>query len=212
MKNYFRISFVATLLLINIHFVSAQHSSAFKKFNKLSCPEKCWVFWHPFIAKKAYLKTQDVLKITDSIARITVLDGDKNGGQVDAFRHSYWMALLSRYIGSRRALKLGRAHERANHIDFKKHRLEDGSHPDKASGEMDLYNNRVGAAITKENKTASDKELQTLIITAIKAGKMKIIKKDSLGNFLDSNNIVIPADSLKGKWENRKYLVSSKKP
>lgn len=197
------------ILLLHVAHIQAQKTSVFKSFFKLSRPEKCWVMRHPFIAKKAFIKTQDVLKITDSIAKTTVLDGDKNGGQVDAFRHAYWMALLSKHFGRHKALRLGRAHEKGNHIDYKKHRLEEGTHPDKVSSDMDLYNNIGGAALENDNKTATDKELQTLVINAIKAGKMKIIKKDSHGNFLDKDNTIIPADSLKGKWENGKCLINS---
>lgn len=190
-------------------YLKAQQESVFKKFSQLSRPEKYWAFRHPFTAKKAWKITQDVLKVTDSIAGVKTLDGDQNGGQVDAFRHSYWMASLAQSIGWRKALKLGRSHEKANYIDFKKHRLEDGAHPDKPSGDMDIYNNKAGATIGKENKNVSGKDLQILIIDAIKAGKMKIIKKDSLGNFLDEKGIIIPADSLQGKWINNKCLVGS---
>lgn len=191
--------------------LKSQQTSAFKKFSKLSRPEKCWAFQHPFILKKTWNITQEVLKITDSIAGVITLDGDKNGGQVDAFRHAYWMASLAQHIGWRRALKLGRAHEKANYIDFKKHKLEDGTHPDKAGSNMDLYNNKVGAVIGKENKNIFGKDLQIIIIDAIKAGKMKIVKKDSIGNFLDEKGNIIPADSLQGKWENAKCLVDSNK-
>lgn len=189
--------------------LKSQNTSAFKKFSHLSRPEKCWALRHPFILKKTWNITQHVLKITDSIAEVKTLDGDKNGGQVDAFRHAYWMAKLTQEIGWRKSLKLGRAHEKANYIDFKKHRLEDGTHPDKASGDMDLYNNKTGSVIGKSNKETEDKEIQILVIDAIIAGKMKIIKKDSIGNFLDIDNNIIPSDSLQGKWNNGKCLVNS---
>jgi hypothetical protein len=209
MKIHFKIVlFIILSLPISLH---AQSTSAYKKFINLSRPEKCWVLCHPFVAKKTWSITQKVLLITDSISKTTTLDGDKNGGQVDAFRHAYWMALLAENIGWRKALKLGRAHEKANYIDFKKRRLEDGTHPDKASGDMDLYNNKTGNDIAKANKNIVGNKLQSLVIAAVQAGKMKIIKKDSLGNFLDENNFIIPADSLKGKWNNGKCLISSGK-
>jgi hypothetical protein len=191
--------------------LQAQSTSVFKKFSQLSCPEKCWVLHHLFVAKKTLAITQKVLLVTDSITKTNILDGDKNGGQVDAFRHAYWMASLAQSIGWRKALKLGRAHEKANFIDFKKHHLEDGTHPDKASGDMDLYNNKIGIEIAKANKHVVGKKLQSLIIAAIQAGRMKIIKKDNLGNFLDEKNIIIPTDSLKGKWNNGKCLINSDK-
>ncbi|HQH19879.1 MAG TPA: hypothetical protein PKZ43_10015 [Bacteroidales bacterium] len=197
-------------LFLNISCIQSQTNSVSEKFRELSRPEKCWVFKHPFVAKKTWLITQKVIAVCDSIANVNTLDRDKNGGQVDAFRHAYWMATLAQQIGWRKALKLGRAHEKANYIDYKKHRLEDGAHPDKASGDMDLYNNKIGIKIGKENKNISEVELQVLVIDAIIGGQMKIIKKDSLGNFLDEKNNIIPTDSLKGKWDNGKCLVSSK--
>jgi hypothetical protein len=207
LKNYLKIFFIIFLLLP--FSLQAQNNSAFKKFSQLSRPEKFWVIRHPFIAKKTLTITQKVLLVTDSIAKTTTLDGDKSGGQVDAFRHAYWMASLAQNIGWRKALKLGRAHEKANHIDFKKHRLEEGQHPDKASGDMDIYNNKVGIEIAKANKKLIRHEMQQEVTSSILAGKMKIIKKDSLGNFLGENNNIIPADSLKGKWNNGKCLVNS---
>jgi len=201
--------YILFLMLFLSSLLQAQNISSLKKFSKLSRPEKCWVLQHPFVTKKTLTITQKVLLVTDSIAKTTTLDGDKSGGQVDAFRHAYWMASLAQSIGWRKALKLGRAHEKSNYIDFKKHRLEDGQHPDKASGDMDIYNNKVGIEIVKANKNIIDKNLQLLVISAIEAGRMKIIKKDILGNFLDENNNIIPTDSLKGKWNNGKCLVNS---
>jgi hypothetical protein len=208
MKIFSKIFLLFFFIVISLS-LKSQHTFVFEKFSQLNRPEKCWAFRHPFIVKKAWKITQEVLKVTDSIANVKTLDGDRNGGQVDAFRHSYWMATLAQNIGWRRALGLGRAHEKANYIDFKKHRIEEGTHPDKAGSDMDLYNNKVGAITGKENKNVAGKDLQILIIDAIKAGKMKIIKKDSLGNFLDMSGIIIPADSLPGKWESAKCLVNS---
>jgi len=43
-----------------------------------------------------------------------LLDGDASGGQVDAFRHAYWMARLHQEIGKRAAFSLGKSHEKEN--------------------------------------------------------------------------------------------------
>ena len=191
--------------------MEAQKISALKKFKELSRPEKYWVFKHPFVAKKAWRITQEVIKVTDSVAYINTLDHDRNGGQVDAFRHAYWTASLVQHIGWRKVLKLGKAHEKGNYFDYLKHRLEDGSHPDKADGDMDLFNNEIGIKYGRKDKHISETDLQIMIIDAIIVGKMKIIKKDSLGNFLDEKNNIIPADSLKGRWANAKCLINSNK-
>src|SRR5437868_602487 len=81
------------------------------EFRKLSCPEKRWVFFHLFIAKKAFKLTQQARATSKEMAKNPLTDGDENGGQVDAFRHAYWMALLSQNICWRKARGLGKAHE-----------------------------------------------------------------------------------------------------
>ena len=195
---------VSCFLLIFLNFFAQKTS--FQKFKQLSFPEKRWVIWHPFVAKKAYLVSIETRKITNQIRKDSVLVGSGNGQQVDAFRHTYWMALLTNEIGWRRARKLGVAHEKGNYRDFKKRKNEDGVIPDKISSEMDLYNNSVGIKIAK---TSQKTDYMQLIITAIKNGECKIIKADKKGNYLDCDGVIILNESLNGKWENNKCLVAS---
>ena len=84
-------------------------------FSKLSRPEKCWVVFHPFIAKKAYIISLEARNISRTLEKDSTLDHDADGGRVDAFRHAYWMARLAQEIGWRKARKLGNAHERGNY-------------------------------------------------------------------------------------------------
>jgi hypothetical protein len=196
-------------LLITSFFVQSltafAQDSAFKSFKEISCAEKWWVITHPFVAKKA-LKISQLARIkTDSIQQKNILNGTGNGDQVDAFRHTFWMAKLTQAIGSKKARKLGVAHEKGNKRDFKKGNKEEGSLPDKISSEMDLFNNTVGIAIGKERP----ENLVQFVIEEVKKGNCKIIKKDTLGNFLDCDGNIIPTESLKGKWENTKCLVKS---
>ncbi len=178
-------------------------------FKNISSPEKMWVVFHPFKAKRAFLISKDAIHITDSICEINILGKDKNGGRADAFKHSYWMARLTQVIHKNAALKLGIAHEKGNYKTFKKNKLEDGFHPDKLSSEMDLLNNRVGVRIGAANNTLDKKLLIEMLVERIKKGEMKIIKKDELGNFLTCDGSIIQKDSLVGKWENKKCLISS---
>jgi hypothetical protein len=174
----------------------------------LSSPEKCWVVFHPFKAKKAFNITKIALVKTDSLLKENVFT-DLNGGKLDAFKHSFWMASLSQTIGSRASLKLGKAHEKGNYKTFKKNQLEDGFLPDQKSSEMDLYNNTVGARLGTENKSFTPKELVDIVVSEIQNGTMKVLKKDSLGNFITCDGEIIIKDSLQGKWENNKCLVFS---
>lgn len=185
--------------------VSAQESNLMK-FRRLSGSEKCWVIFHPFVAKKALKISEKTRDITKEIKRKKVLTGNGNGGQIDAFRHAFWMAILTQEIGARRARSLGKKHEKGNYKDFKKRRLEDGVIPDGISSEMDLYNNEIGIELGIKNNGL---DLQKQVVEAVLKGKCKIIKKDASNNFLDCDGNYIPIENLKGQWENKKCLVWS---
>ena len=132
---------------------TAFSQSNLSKFWKLSGPKRTWVLFHPFKAKKSLEISKEANRIADSIKKSTLLDKDGAGGQVDAFRHAYWMARLRPEIGKSAARSLGKAHEKENYQTYKKQKLEDGVVPDKISSEMDLYNNEIGLSlITKEVK------------------------------------------------------------
>lgn len=182
-----------------------------KQFKKLSSPEKCWVIFHPFKAKKAFIVSKKVQQISDSIQKTNLLDKDGNGGQVDAFRHAFWMASLAKKIGKRSAKSLGKAHEKGNYKQFKKKQFEEGTVPDAIASEMDLFNNLVGLVVYEQNKKVPEKTVMDCVIEKIKNAELKIIKKDSLGNFLRCDGTIISAIELLGKWENEKCLIPSGK-
>ena len=184
--------------------------SDWQQFKKLSCPEKKWVIFHPFKAKKAFKISEEARRVSDSVAKTPLLDGDKSGGQVDAFRHAYWMARLRQEIGKRAALQLGKAHEKSNYQQYKKKQLEDGDNPDKISSEMDLYNNSVGITYTQKKIFYPKNGLIYRIVNEILAGNYKVIKKDAEKNYVSCDDKIISKKSLKGKWENEKCLISSK--
>jgi hypothetical protein len=86
------------------------------------------------------------------------------------------MACVTRTIGSKKALKLGRAHEKGNKLQFKKHQLEDKILPDSVSTVMDLHNNEQGAAAAQDRQL-SEAELQIKILDLLKQGKLACIRK-----------------------------------
>ena len=194
--------------IVFVHFTSSSQSISVSFF-KLSSPEKYWVIFHPFKAKQAFIITREVLKTTDSISKTDLLDNDINGGQLDAFKHSYWMAHLTQEIGSRSALKLGDAHEKGNYRSYKKGLKEDGYLPDHPSSKMDLFNNKVGVKIIENNPDLNRQGLISITIDEIKNGSMKILKKDEQGNFLTCSGEILSKENLIGKWENDKCSVSS---
>ena len=183
--------------------------SGWKAFKKLSCAEKTWVVFHPFKAKKAQKISLEAQRVADSVATTHLLDGDKSGGQVDAFRHAYWMARLRQEIGKNAARQLGKAHEKTNYQQYKKNKLEDGEQPDEISSEMDLFNNDIGLTYTRKKVPHPKDGLIYSIVNGILAGKNKVIKKDKNKNYLTCDEEIISKKTLKGKWKNNKCLIDS---
>ncbi len=203
--------FKKILLLLIFTSTSLFSQSNWEKFKQLSTPKKVWVFFHPFKAKKALLISKEANRVADSIQKSPLLDGDASGGQVDAFRHAFWMARLRQKIGKNAARSLGKAHEKENYQTFQKRKLEDGVVPDKKSSSMDLFNNDVGLTFTKKGSVTSKQGLIYQIINAIHQGRLKVIKKDKRGKFLTCKGVIISDESLRGKWINNKCLVFSNK-
>ncbi len=202
MKNL--LLFLAVLLLTNCSPKLKQSLS------KLSKPERTWVTFHPFKAKRAYSVSLEVLRVKDSIQKTNSMIGnDNSGGKLDAFKHSYWMARLTQDIGKRAAYTLGKAHEKGNYQTYQKRKLEDGLLPDKPSTDMDLYNNKVGIKVGSAFKKVSKEVLMQKLTDSLKIGKLRILSKDQDGDFLDCSGKKIPLDSLKNKWETKKCLVPS---
>jgi len=180
-----------------------------QSYAKLSPPEKGWVVFHTFKAKKAFLISKEAQYVADSIAKQDLIGNDNNGGHLDAFKHSFWMARLTQGIGKRAAMSLGKAHEKGNYRTYKKSDLEDGLLPDKQSTDMDLHNNTVGNNIGIRYKKASKLLVIQLVLDSLQNGNLKVLLKDNNGNFLDCQQKRIPLDSLKNKWDTKKCLIPS---
>ena len=138
---------------------------------KVSGPELWWAMAHPFIATKAKKISERAIYLTDSIEKIGLLK-DRSGGQLDAFKHAIWMALLAQSVNPKKAKKLGRAHEKYNYKMY--HKSRGGG--DSAASKMDLWNNEVGLNIGSSFPDISENKLIEIVITAIKHGEMKFIK------------------------------------
>jgi len=186
---------------------NAQGQSALSSFFKLPCPEKWWVIKHPFIAKNVYKLSLEAVQVTRSLLADSTLDGDMAGGQLDAFRHTYWMAIVSQKYGKKKAFSLGKAHEKGNYLQFKKGLFEDGVLPDYESSLMDFLNNDVGIEIGSLYKNASKEEIKKIVIEKIHEGKLYILKKDSAGNYLNCQNEKLLLNQK--KWITNKCIIPS---
>lgn len=204
-------SFILILVFLSCASQAQEKKNLFKAFREISLPEKIWVITHPFSAPKAMRVSSDAAKRADVMKLSPILDGDHRGGQVDAFRHGYWMASLSREINPRKARRLGYAHEKGNKQKFKKlaSKNSEGELPDAPNCTMDLHNNDVGILIGKNNPDISNDSLQQLIVQHILEGSFIIIKKDEAGNFLDCDGKPIDLQKYHALWENTKCLVPS---
>lgn len=189
----------------------SSHNERLEKFHELPRPEKWWAFFHPLILKRSYHIAKEAKRIADEKISDPDLDGDHDGGQVDAFRHTLWMAMMSREFGKWRSLSLGRAHEESNYQDYLARRLEDGNIPDHQACIMDLRNNSIGADLGRKYRKLSDSALIEVVKANVLEGKSWVLLKDRSGNFLDADGAVIPYDSLKGRWETKKQFVRSNK-
>jgi hypothetical protein len=164
---------------------------------------------HPFKAKKAMQLSMEARAEAELKIKDPDLDGDYAGGQVDAFRHVFWMSYLTVNIGGPAAVSLGRAYERSNKIDFKKKLLEEGYLPDFVTSQMDLQNNDVGVNLGKQFPDAGKTDLIEQAKQCILKGEAFIVKKNKKGEFLTSQNRIIPKDEYLGKWFTSKVLVPS---
>lgn len=176
----------------------------------ISRPEKVWSVFHPFKAFKVKECADRARIVTDSLGKAGTLT-DRNGGQLDAFRHAYWMALMvNRGMKESVVRNIGTRHEKGNYIDFKKGKLEDSLRSDSMMCVMDLLNNDSGIKLGIEYMNGDKKlGLIELIIREIWNGKLVILRKDSNGLYLDRFNQVIDTSKYKDQWYIPKYIVNS---
>jgi hypothetical protein len=147
-----------------------------QSFSNLQKAEKCWVIKHPFAALSAKKIARITLVKVDSIKKVNKLDTFLSGGKLDAFRHIYWMCLLSNKIGANRARSLGKAHEKGNYQQFLKLQLEDQLRPDSLSCVMDLKNNEIGIGLA-QSKFGSNKAVIDSILEYIQNDKAWLLKR-----------------------------------
>lgn len=198
------------MLIVPFYSNAQVEQSNANRFSKLSSPEKLWVMAHPFAAKKALAVTQRARFVTDSLSKNGIVK-DGNGGQLDAFRHAYWMASLVQKIPARKAEKLGKAHEKGNYTGWKKGMLEDSMRADSMLCVMDLQNNTTGIKLGIEyaNDSTHSKSLESIILQNVKSGKMVIVKKNVKGQPEDKAGRIIVPSQYVGKWYMPKVLVRS---
>lgn len=180
-----------------------------QKLNNRSRYEKRWAFFHPFAALKVKKIYKQCLPIYHKIEMNNKLDPYRNGGKLDAFRHTFFMAAFSQKIKVKKVRKLGIAHEKGNHLNFYRGIKEDGELADSLACEMDLRNNETGFAIGTSNKKLNLEELESVVIERIKKGEAVYFKRNSNGQYLTCTGEIIHLDDYKAKWFIPKCLIST---
>lgn len=106
--------------------------------------------------------------IDEASRRFPPPDGNTSDNHTDAFRHTYWNALMTQRFGEEWTRKFATAHER---------RPGDPA-PREA---MDLYNNEIGRQIGMANPKASPEELAAQVESAVRGGNTVIVSQDGAG-------------------------------
>ena len=195
------------ILLLCSYMASGQH--VLKQYRTLTKPEKRWVKRHVFVARKAFRISLQAEALYLKAMQDSIITGPENGGNPDAFRHALWMAMLTQSIGKKKALRLGKAHEKANYAYFLQHRLEYGQLPDSVSSVMDLLNNETGAQLGLDMPKANVHELQTALLQLVQNGKLHIIKTKPDGAWLMCDGTEPDGTQWQGQWHIPKCLVPS---
>ena len=197
-----------SILSAALFFLKDVNAQVYKAYKKLSSPEKSWVLRHPVAASKTY-KIRDIVEAQVSKCnKNEELDGDGIGGQLDAFKHTLWMALCSQKIGREKAVALGKAHEDGNRLQFE----NGGSRyvvQDSVLSRMDMLNNEVGAALGEKYPTASLDEIVEIVMQNVLAGKCYKTKKNQKRRYLDKDGNIIDEKKYAGIWNIPKVIVPS---
>lgn len=125
-----------------------------------------------------------VLKEKAEDAAGELYPGHDQDNQADAFRHTYWNALMTKEFGEDWTREYTTKHE---------------GRPDNASVReaMDLYNNEVGRNIALTHSKASDDELQDLAKDAVNNGKTVMVSRDLQLQWTNTTELGTRETSLK---------------
>lgn len=194
-------------IFISLFAVYAGFAQQKTRSSQLSSPEKRWAFFHPFAALKVKKLSGKAFAIVEDVKNKRLLDNYESGGQLDAFRHAFTMALLAQKIPVRKLRKLGEAHEKGNYLSFKKGKLEDSERSDSLACVMDLQNNELGFETGLSAKEISSDSLKNLVILKIKSGKASYIKRNEAGNYTDCSGKEIVLAEWRNRWFVPKCLI-----
>lgn len=207
-------SFALVTVLIGT-FLTATHTEAYAQFmesyKKLSVPEQKWVKRHPWAAFITHKIADSVKAEANRRLKDADFDGDLNGGMVDAFKHTLWMALTAQKIGYDKALKLGRAHEDGNYLEYEADPVRKKTPQDSIASRMDMLNNIVGARIGANNPDATYNAIVAIVRQHVIEGKCWKIRKKDKNTYIDADGKPINIHAYDNSWVIPKVLIPSNK-
>jgi RHS repeat-associated protein len=117
--------------------------------------------------------------------------GFNEGESGDAFRHTFWNALMTKNSNSDFADKFGKAHEEDNPNDA-------------VQKQMDILNNRVGQDIADNNPNSTNKELALKVLDKIYKGEAYMVQKNDKGE-----NELVKSHMTKEDYETKKKAIDT---
>lgn len=190
-----RLGFLTLMLLITFESSGAKLNSSFGR------AEYFWALTHPLKISKAIEISKIVEVIVDSIERDSVFSG-RSGGNLDAFKHCLWSAMMSNEIGEKSARKLCYAHERTNKRDFIKGKATSSYE----HSLMDSLNNNIGLALPLSRKSLSQARMIEETVRLVKSGILYRLKSDGSDNYMDCNGNII---TITDQWQRNICLIAT---
>lgn len=197
-SHILRVSGLLTMLLSSLW---GQH--------QISRYERRWAFFHPLASVRIKHHLPNAMTVYAEVKQMNLLDSLAFGGKLDAFRHTYVMAYLARYVKVKKLRKLGIAHEKGNKHQFQKNRKEFGERADSLACEMDLRNNELGFLLGKRCPSCSATELKQLVLKEIHDGNAWYLKRNANNQYINCNLEPINLEAYRGIWYVPKCLVNT---
>jgi hypothetical protein len=167
---------------------------------RVSRYEFFWALRHPFAAMKVKRVYHKAYVVYQEQKQKQEPDSFSVNGKLDAFRHIFFMAAFSQKIKSRKLVKLGVAHEKANYKQFKCDPKREKVQQDSLSTVMDLTNNLIGIQLGRGCRKCSLDELRNKVLALIYEEKVCYILRNNEGRYISASNEEIPLKDYKGKW------------
>ena len=164
---------------------------------------------HPFASIKIKKHFKEAMVVYKEVKHSKVLDTLDSGGKLDAFRHSFTMAYLVRFVNTKKLRKLGEKHEKGNKNGFFEHKNEENERSDSLACVMDLRNNELGFMMGALKKKATIEELKNAILEQISLGNAWYLKKNNQNKYVSCNNEPILIEKYKNQWFIPKCLIKT---